>query len=215
MFDNNSNKNYKKLYLKYKSKYLALKKQLGGSTDEEIQQKLRSAMVNKGFPAGTYRVRVKKLNSLDASNTTKICHHYSMFSLIGGIPLNECCGVGGTFYNDVVVNRNYNIRNLIQNQQARPGLVETNATVRLYNFYPSAPNDNETFFSHSARQIGNLVWHKFNTNDFIFAIESNNERIKDFYDYSTVRVIQVQTYEVPSNIFNGGVETEQIFNIVV
>ncbi len=223
MFDKNSN--YKKLYLKYKSKYLALKRQLGGSSNNEIQEKLRLDMVSKRFPVGRYRIHVKKLNPT-LENKLKICHHYSMFSLIDDIPTNECCGADGPFYLNVIRNRNFNVRELIQKQKNRADLIPIEATVRLYDFNTAGNNGNDedfsflgmeknTNFPHSAREIGNLVWHKFNTNDFIFAIESNDERIKDFNDYKTIETIQIQTYAVPSNIFEGGIESEQIFEIVI
>ncbi len=209
--NNLTEKNYKKLYFKYKTKYLNLKKQLGGNTDDEVITNLRSSMIRKRFPAGRYTVRVKKLNPTQ-DNINKICHHYSMFSLIDGLPISdaECCSMAGSYYSNAI--QTGNVRALIPE---RDGFVPINTTVRLLDFYPTKPNKRATLFPHSARQIGDLVWHKFNGNDFIFAIDSPDDRIKNFYDYSTVRTINVQTWQVPSNVFAGGVEREQIFEIII
>ena len=206
-----NNKNYKKLYLKYKSKSLNFKRQMGGSTNDEIKEKLYKLMNNKKFPAGTYKIHVKKLEPTK-DNKLKICHHYSMFSLIDRLSTNaeDCCSLEGVYYKNAI--KNGKIRDLIPEC---PDFIPIKATVRLYGFYPAKSDPNETFFPHSAREIGDLVWHKFNGCDFIFAIESDDDRIKNFYDYSTVRTIQVETWEVPSNVFAGGVENEQIFDITV
>jgi hypothetical protein len=56
------------------------------------------------------------------------------------------------------------------------------------------------FISHSSRIEDNLIWHKFNGNNFLFAINSTDDIIKHL-NICVLKEISIYTVPVPLNFY--------------
>src|SRR3989304_5480581 len=94
----NFNDKYYQKYLRYRKRYIGLKKLRGGSIDD-IRTDLSKDLRRLKFPPGTYKIKIKMLSD-DQKNKASICHHYSIFSLYD-LPLQDCCNVNSKFFKDI------------------------------------------------------------------------------------------------------------------
>lgn len=86
----------------------------------------------------------------------------------------------------------YKVPEIIQNKR-------NNYVIRLLN-----KNIDNTFYAHSARfekyDGKTLLFHKFSEFPVLIAIDTDDDNIRNF-NYKTNKEIQIESYDVPSNIF--------------
>ena len=161
----------------------------------------------KDLDKGDYEVLVKKLKE---EHTEKICHHYTFFSLYDH---ENCCNINSKAIKemlkpDCIINNssqewcNYGESCSKENDKIcvyeKNGIRSKEYSAFIYN---NTCNVNDTyFFSHSSRIEDNLIWHKFNGNNFLFAINSTNNMIKHL-KICVLKEISIITVPVPLNFF--------------
>ena len=155
---------------------------------------------------GEYEIFVRKL---EKTHTDKICHHYSFFSLYEE---EDCCDLNskalkqilqpqceklpnGPEYCDYDISCNTGDctyeKNDIETQKYKVSLYNNDYCDNEYDTY---------FFDHSSREESGLIWHKFNGNDFLFAINSADNNIKHL-ELCIFKTIELETVPVPSEFF--------------
>ena len=203
---------YENKYFKYKNKYINLKSQIGGDVNKEITDALIKMLTQKNF-TGVYKIHVKKLKQTE-DNKDKICHHYSMFSLLNfdseKMLIKNCCSIVSNYYNQLMTmsDSDKDVTKIINDDSL---LSED----RIVNMYDLSSKDNKgNNYDHSAVVIDNLIWHKFPGNKFIFAIESDDETIRNV-KFIKKNQIKIKTFKVPANIFMDDTEKDEIFTITL
>lgn len=128
-----------------------------------------------------------------------ICHHYSLFSLIGdGVPTppgsdgisNELFREGESPYDMTLYLGNYGNDNNLQKKLFK---------VRLYKFSPG--NNDAGYIVHTSRFENGHWWHKFNNIDCL--VSFNETQFENFGD-TVIREIDILAYDVPNSMFEDG-----------
>ena len=214
---------YKNKYLKYKNKYLQLKIN-GGSVPERLLLLIKDLLTKK-FKNGNFDIFIKILKhdpaDKDDINKLKICHHYSVFSLID---INKqktenefgyCCSFNSDLFKqtfnpickksknefgfiDEICDYSNILPSIIYKIPILPNIGERkNFKIRFYN---DSIHINNTFYPHSARFEDGLLWHKFNGIPCLIAINTGDENIKNF-GYTVTKELQIESYDVPNDLF--------------
>jgi len=151
----------------------------------------------------------------DTPNKLKICHHYSIFSLIDNIK-GECCAFNSELFKDTfkpkcekIISYGIEFENCDYSTLNKdiiykvPEIIQNNRNKYVIRLLNKERIDN-TFYSHSARfekydgKI--LLFHKFSEFPILIAIDTNDDNIRNF-NYITNKEITIESYDVPSNIF--------------
>lgn len=210
---------YKQKYLKYKNKYILLKKQVGGNLELEFN-KIKD-LVSQKLPKGKYTIHIKMLSD---GNEHKICHHYSFFSLYD-IPIELCCNQTSQYFlellkpeeNNVEIGGasfiSYDYKNVCNDRICdATKILNCNSEceiidypVRLYNF--KEPGDTEEI-AHSSRFENGLWWHKLNGRNCLFSIIESPD-----LNYTVQKEVIIKSYKVPQHIFKDSSDEVFIYSI--
>ena len=169
---------------------------------DEIYDKILPFL--KDLDTGDYEVFVKKLKE---EHTEKICHHYTFFSLYDN---DNCCNINSEAIKkilkpDCTIVNNSTWCNYAESCSEEKICVYERDDISSKEYsafiYNNSCNVFDTyFFSHSSRVEDNLIWHKFNGNNFLFAINSTNDLIKHL-KICVLKEISIITVPVPLNFF--------------
>jgi hypothetical protein len=203
----------------------SVRRQRGGElqSNEQIKTDIKNALLNKyrfdqknengKFPAGKYTVHIQYLsdsptNATDSNrpfNRNKICHHYSLFSLIDALQTNstKCCGEESSMFRTIdaackdggscTIKSVHNI-----------GLPTKKVKVRFYSLPLSLARKHEPISqarNHSARyeQLAGDTeerwWHKFGGTNALISIDG----LEDI-GYNKIKEFTLDAYEVPSAV---------------
>lgn len=131
------------------------------------------------------------------NSTDKICHHYSLFSLIGDkVPIDPQ-SITNEFFFFADKNKIYDMTQFfspaIENREKKI------FKVRLYKFSKNSQNDG--YIVHTSRYELEHWWHKFNGIDCLVAFDE-----QDFENFGDVviREINVEAYDVPATMYEDG-----------
>lgn len=201
----------------------------GDNTNSSIKQLFNSLKSqHKRYPnelqKGTYTIYLKELSENNL-NKDKICHNYSLFSLLGEDNQVNANSeyvqtlLGGNIWQnngnfkhiDALCNENTTC-NSTKILPARKNFMfrETGRfKVRLYNLKGDANVNGLP--AHSSRFEGGLWWHKFNGINALISIKNH----PDFFQYNILREFDLIAYKVPSEMFKDNKEKIQIMELVI
>jgi hypothetical protein len=188
--------------------------------DQEIKKVCKSLQSHRGtkfgaeVPVGNYKVYWKALQPTtpgDDKSLYKVCHNYSLFSLLGG---ETQVGIDSSSVQVLLASASCQERKTCNSTGILP---RTNTMsreistfpIRLYQLKPS--KNKKELPAHSARFEGGRWWHKFYGINALVSIEGHENEAdpENFFKYNIVRQFNLTAYKVPAEMFENGVETIQ------
>lgn len=207
----------------------SIRHQRGGElqSNEEIKTFIKNSLLSKykfdqknengKFPPGRYTVHIKYLSDSPINteehnrpfNRNKICHHYSLFSLIDGLQKNsaQCCSIQSNMFK--AIDKACEDKDSCAIKDAHNVELPTKKVkVRFYSLPLSLQNKKKGISQsrdHSSRyeqlpgDTQERWWHKFASVNALISIDG----LEDI-GYNNIKEFTLDAYDVPPEVYKSG-----------